>query len=256
LSTSFVRELHKLIPTLKHNKDSFEHLIALYDSETSYADHYIGDLLSQLQLNKNTLIIITSDHGEEFLDHHSLGHGHTLYQELLRVPLIVNLPYASKNTFAATIDEPVSIIDILPSILGALGETSPEELQGIDIIETKKTAKDRNRDYLFAELEKADALKAIINKKWKYIYDYKNQKGQLYNIMQDHHELQNMIHLNPSIAKALQKELFNWVSLSEKNLPETKKVGFPKEIEEKLKALGYITNGELDAQVTEGCHCK
>src|SRR5262249_38284887 len=68
-----------------------QRLEALYDGEVSYHDHELGEFvkrLKQLGLWENTVFVMTSDHGEEFNDHGSWGHGHSLYQELLHVPVL------------------------------------------------------------------------------------------------------------------------------------------------------------------------
>ena len=77
--------------------DDIKYLKALYDSEISFTDEYIGkllDKLKELRLYDNTLIIFTADHGEGFLERgdYWIGHTKTLYQELIHVPLIIKLP--------------------------------------------------------------------------------------------------------------------------------------------------------------------
>jgi arylsulfatase A-like enzyme len=112
-----MEELRASTPTIKKKENMLEYLIALYDSEINYLDYHIGNLIYKLGLDKNSLIVITSDHGEEFLCHGSLGHGNSLYQELIHVPLIIKLPPSYKKPIISVIDEPASIIDIMPTIL-------------------------------------------------------------------------------------------------------------------------------------------
>ncbi|MBN2587459.1 MAG: sulfatase [Candidatus Fermentibacteraceae bacterium] len=111
-------------------------LIDLYDGEIAYTDHQIGRLLRCLRrvgLAGNTLVIITADHGEEFLDHDGVGHGHTLYQELLNVPLVVSGPGIPVGYEE---DALVGQIDILPSVLVYCGVELPPVLEGRNIIST------------------------------------------------------------------------------------------------------------------------
>lgn len=256
LSKMSMKELIKLIPTFKKKKDALEYLIALYDSEISYVDYHLRHLLYKLGLDKNSLIIITSDHGEEFLEHGSLGHAHTLYQELIHVPLIIKLPFPSKYPINSVIDEPVSIIDIMPTILGFSGITIPTEIKGKNLLEEGKWLRKEKRDYLFSELSRWRRIKTVLNKNWKYIFHYKTKKGELYNITKDPREFNNLILQEASTAKKLKRELFNWVSTSPKAPSIKRKFKPSKEIEEKLKSLGYISNGkqkELD-QPPEGCN--
>jgi arylsulfatase A-like enzyme len=77
------------------SQDEVRHLVRLYDLEVAYADRYIGHLLVELErlgLRENTAVILTADHGEEFTEHGWVRHGHSLYRELLHVPLIVVVP--------------------------------------------------------------------------------------------------------------------------------------------------------------------
>ncbi|MBW2276251.1 MAG: sulfatase-like hydrolase/transferase, partial [Deltaproteobacteria bacterium] len=99
------------------------HLEALYDGEITYHDDEIvrlHDHLAENGLLDDTLIIITSDHGEEFFDHGSVGHGHSVYEELLHVPLIVRLPGATAGE-GARCDAEVGLIDVLPTACRILG---------------------------------------------------------------------------------------------------------------------------------------
>jgi len=99
---------------------------------------------------------------------------------------------------------------------------------------------------LFSELSERKTLKTIISKNWKYIFDYKIQKGELYDIVRDHKELDNVIYQEVSIAKELEKELSNWVSNTSKAPSIKKEIQLTEEIEGKLKVLGYISNEEQE----------
>lgn len=244
LSKQTMEELRKSTPTIKKKENMLEYLIALYDSEINYLDYHIGNLIYKLGLDKNSLIVITSDHGEEFLCHGSLGHGNSLYQELIHVPLIIKQPPSYKKPIISVIDEPASIIDIMPTILGVLGITPSKKIMGKNLLEKEEWSRGQKRDYLFSEISQWYVFNAILKNNWKYIYNTCKQEEELYDITKDHEESDNLVHQEVSIAKELRKELLNWASTSPK-APSTKKKTKPsKEIEEKLKALGYISNGE------------
>ena len=78
--------------------DLVETQLAHYDSEINYVDFHIGEIIRNFEFDKNTLLIITSDHGEEFFEHGFSGHGRNLYQEKLHIPLIVKLPFTLRKT--------------------------------------------------------------------------------------------------------------------------------------------------------------
>lgn len=105
-------------------------LEALYDAEISYHDvHFdrIMDGLARRGLADDTLVVVTADHGEEFWDHDSVGHGHSLYEELLHVPLFVRWP---GQAGARRIAGPAGLVDVVPTVFDALGEELPAGLEG------------------------------------------------------------------------------------------------------------------------------
>jgi len=107
------KNIFKKIP-----EPEIRNIIGLYDGEIRYTDEkLIGQLvnkLKQLGLYQQTMIIVTSDHGEEFFDHSGWEHGHTLYDELIKVPLIIKFPDLKyKGQRSKTI---VSLVDLMPTI--------------------------------------------------------------------------------------------------------------------------------------------
>ena len=109
----------------------------LYDAEIRYTDEaLIGGLVDQLKalgLYDRTMLIITSDHGEEFFEHGAWTHGHTLYNETIRIPLLIKYPASrEKGTRVKTI---VRLTDIMPTILEELGVGySQKELDGRSLL--------------------------------------------------------------------------------------------------------------------------
>ena len=126
------------VPNLNHglvemNSAQLEIMVGLYDGELAFTDSQIGRLLSELEARgtlQNTVFVIVGDHGEEFLDHGGFGHGHTLYQEILNVPLIIS----GRSIPIGVNDEVVAQIDILPTILGISGLDVPVWADGLDIL--------------------------------------------------------------------------------------------------------------------------
>jgi choline-sulfatase len=106
-------------------------LQALYDGEISYHDvHFaaIFDGLAKRGLSDETLVVITADHGEEFWDHGSVGHGHSVYDELVHVPLMLRIPGVTEGN--AVLRGDVGLVDVAPTILDALGLPIPETMSG------------------------------------------------------------------------------------------------------------------------------
>lgn len=113
----------------------FRHLMALYDAEIRYTDDTLAQILSVLEESElvgRTAIIVVSDHGEEFLEHGRKGHRLTLYEEVLRVPLIISVP--GLEPASRRVDSVVSIIDLYPTICELLGLDCREEIAGQSLL--------------------------------------------------------------------------------------------------------------------------
>jgi arylsulfatase A-like enzyme len=120
-------------PTLTFNDRDRAHLRALYDGEVSYHDVELGKFfarLKQLGVYDKILFVLTADHGEEMYEHGSYGHGHSVYQELLHVPLIYRRP--GVISAGKRIEETVSTVDVTPTMLGAMGIAIPDVMEGVD----------------------------------------------------------------------------------------------------------------------------
>jgi len=112
--------------------------INAYDDEILYNDKMIGNMVRMLKkknMYSNSIIIITSDHGEEFFEHGNFTHGKSLYDEQLKVPLIIHMPGKTHKT----INEIANQVDILPTILSLLEIPIPKNIDGIDLLNNKRT---------------------------------------------------------------------------------------------------------------------
>ncbi len=111
--------------------DELRRIVSLYDGEIRFTDHNVGRILDRLvacgRLD-DTLIVFTADHGEEFLEHNMLGHGNSLYEEVVRIPLILRYPPLIDG--GRTIDVPVSLVDVAPTILDLCGLDAPQPFYG------------------------------------------------------------------------------------------------------------------------------
>jgi len=116
----------------RHVSDrDLDHLFALYDGEVAWVDHHIGRLLDELTAQgvaEDTLVIVTADHGDEFFEHGGLGHRRTLYEEVIRVPLIVAWP--RRLAPRAGVRGLVVSQDVLPTVLELLDLRAPANITG------------------------------------------------------------------------------------------------------------------------------
>lgn len=186
---------------------------AWYDGKIYEADKRFGNFLaefSKLGLLDKTIIVVASDHGDEYCDHKGFDHGLTLYDELIHVPLIIRIP-AQKTS---SIKEQIRTIDIMPTVLELLqinlGKNIKEQIKGtslVPLIQGKPIRLDAfsETDYLL------QTFKRSLRKSngWKFIYDLKNQERELYNLNTDPAENKNLTESEPKIAYELEQELFS-----------------------------------------------
>ncbi|MBT8454204.1 MAG: sulfatase [Deltaproteobacteria bacterium] len=136
------RRTHLMLDEAKKNPKKYaftkrdkERIEALHDGEISYHDEYFGKFLVKLRelgLEENTIVVVTSDHGEEFQEHGSWGHGHSVYQELLGVPLMFRWPGVVRA--GERIAPVVSTMDIGPTVLEATGVAIPDVFEGRSLL--------------------------------------------------------------------------------------------------------------------------
>jgi arylsulfatase A-like enzyme len=213
---------------LKVTSQELEILKALYDGCISYVDFRVNQLVSYLKeegILDNTLLIITSDHGENFGDHDLMSHCFSLHDTLIRVPLILRYPKVFPQ--GLRIKRQVQTVDIFPTILQILG-IELEGLQGYSLLQD-----DRPRKFIIAEhqifhlaitgiprlspsLYKLDLskyarrLKCIRTDRFKYIWS-SDGRDELYNIYKDPKESKNLIETCPEEARRLKKVLRDWL---------------------------------------------
>jgi arylsulfatase len=116
------------------NPQDRDHLVNMYDGEILWTDAQLGRLFQGIRnsgLTDSLMIVVIADHGDEFLDHGGVDHGHTLYQELLHVPLIIS---GSPLPPGTVVREPVAQMDVFPTILDYLGLPEPPRLEGTSLL--------------------------------------------------------------------------------------------------------------------------
>lgn len=217
-------------------------LIDLYDAEIRQLDDGLERLFSRLREQgelEDTLVVVTADHGEEFFEHGGVLHGQSHYQEMLHVPLILSGPGLPKGR---RISEPVSLIDLAPTLLALFGAPAPATLPGRDLAPLW-----RSRDTswpersLFAEadrtVESRDTERALIRGNWKLVVHRDTGELELYDLAADPREQQNLAQSDPERAIRLAAELTATLA-SERRASELPQVS-PSE-RRQLQSLGYL----------------
>jgi arylsulfatase A-like enzyme len=194
-----------------------DHIVALYDGEIAFADRAIGELIDGVAkrgLRDRTLVVFLSDHGEEFFDHGGLDHGHSLFDELIHVPLVVSLPGRISPT--TRISQYVRLVDVMPTILDLLGLEQPPHLEGVSLkpllIRTGTPHRGGER-LLPPGICYAEALRHRITTKsltaypWKLIYDVSTQERLLFDLEADPGEQENLMAAGGWLAPAAETAL-------------------------------------------------
>lgn len=240
-----------------NNQLDFNRVISLYDGEIRYVDSQIQNLVSHLKeqgIYDNSLIIITSDHGEEFMERGLMAaHGHTLYNELLHVPLVMKFP---KGKWSKTfINDPVGLADLLPTVLDYLEISPPKHIQGISLIKAIKNGgvdSSLTKRIIFSERElrelggtdlKMETSAQTLSEKY---YQRVNKPDEFYDISLDPEEQKNIFgtrkeresNLQDQVKKYRRKNKTLHLLSLDQQPPST--VDMDEELEDQLRALGYL----------------
>ncbi len=213
-------------------------LIASYDGEIRYVDSIIENLFNILEKSRNiqnNIVIITSDHGEAFYEHSGWEHSHSLYNELLHVPLIIKAPCFDADL---RINSYVRSIDIFPTILSLAEISVPDGLMGKSLINGPNLS-----EIVYSELiTRGYEGRSLIMNEIKYSeYFYGNKiKKELFFLSDDPAEKENMYNEHAEVRKMYFEKLQNIVEKISEGTLQPEKVILDEETKESLKALGYI----------------
>jgi arylsulfatase A-like enzyme len=153
----------------------------------------ITEALERLGLDKNTIVVFTTDHGELLGDHGLWMKGPFHYEQLINVPLIISWP--GKIAEGRTADSLVSLVDVVPTLLSLCGIEIPEELDGLDMKSVVKDEKSVIRDHVLVECTddpKGLRLKTIVTERYKLTYYRGEDFGELYDLKEDPKERINL----------------------------------------------------------------
>lgn len=215
----------KIVPSAR----DIEHLEALYDGEISYWDAYLGQMLGYLQskgLLDNALIVVTGDHGESFGEHGKWAHGSALYEEQVRVPLVMR--YTGRIAPGQVVTTPVQSMDLMPTILEYAGAAVPNGLQAVSLVPLAAGMRDVPPRDVYSELDGLTDekhwgywiaprvnMRSIQRGDWKLIYYAGDgHVDELYQLQPGFPlETENLIGAEPTRAEELLQTLSAWFHL-------------------------------------------
>lgn len=193
----------------KISQKNIDRFKAAYDQEIRYLDDQLREFFNSLpqKIIDNSIIILTSDHGEAFGEHDFLEHNNIPYQELIHVPLLIRIP----NHTGKVVDQPVSLLDLAPTILRNYSILPPEEFRGINLLDLfyldsheqrvikseffghtseAVNSKSNETELITSNLIK-NTTRSGIFKNWKVI-KHRNSPPELYNLKNDFNEKNNL----------------------------------------------------------------
>jgi arylsulfatase A-like enzyme len=233
--------------------DDLRHIEELYDAGIRQLDNELGRLFALMASEgafDPALILITSDHGEEFMDHGRMDHFLTMHQEIIRVPLIVRGPGVPAGL---RIETPVSLVDLSPTILAFADVSKPPTTDGLDLTpllrgETPTAFDDR---YLFGEASGGltyammmegiyPIYRSIRRGKHKLIHNSKENSWTLYDLELDPGETQDIAADRPDITAELSAEIRARYAGFDPNPAPTFVFVLDGYELERLRALGYV----------------
>ena len=236
------------------------HICALYDEDSFYADHMLGELLAQLRergYGDRTTMLVIADHGEEMQEHGNWGHGPALYNEVMRVPLVAHGPLI---TARGRVDLPANLYDIMPTMLDLLDLPQPYDLFGVSLrplmqagVENRDPELTPGRTIFISHHRwraKGYSEYAVVEAaRWKLIYHYMHEdqpnyptpaRFELYDLEADPEEKNDLYSAHPEIARRLMCRL---VAYARQQFPyeRTKdELQYDPEQLRELRSLGYV----------------
>jgi len=231
----------KSITTAQRNR-----FVGLYEKSLQYLDNQIGRLMGHIErlgFDSNTLVIVVSDHGEEFLDHGRWGHWESnLFDEILKVPLIIRIP---NQPSGQVIRQQVRLLDLMPTILDLCGIPLPGNLMGASLVPLLASRE--------AEYEGGEAISEMRRGAWhrvsvrtesfKYIWDSKRpNQPDLYDLRTDPGEKHNVSEHYPQQVKKFQASVDAHLANVAATEPQTAAQGLEidEEVSKRLRDLGYL----------------
>lgn len=214
-------------------------LVDLYDGNLLMADAAVGRVFDALRRSgrwDDTLVVLTADHGEAFMEHDRIGHNTTLHDEMLHVPLLVRLPRGQLPRHDP--DRLAAVADVVPTVLGRLGIEAPPGLFGLDLF--APPAEDGSSRLLFARTSHPQLpWLAVRTERWKAIVWPPRQVQMLFDLVEDPGESRNLLLDRPWIFTGLGLLLRDHLEATATGAAG-EAVDLSEEEKRALRALGYV----------------
>jgi arylsulfatase A-like enzyme len=232
------------------------HVVSLYDGEIAQVDERIGAILDEIDaqgLRDDTLVVLTSDHGEELYQHNRFFlHAWSIYDSVLHVPLLLRLPGVLPA--GRQVDGVIRIEDIAPTILALVGIAVPESFEGESLLPAIQTGRSASSRFVISEL--GPGIVSLRSDRWHYIYNPKGYSSpatidgdrgdrglfqieteELYDVARDPRETRNLAADRPEVAAELRERAERWLAEDESDFQP---YDVNPELLEELRVMGYV----------------
>ncbi|MCK5377054.1 MAG: sulfatase [Acidobacteria bacterium] len=225
---------------LRPTPEDLQHVIALYDGNLLAADSAVQEVLLALQARprwKNTVVLITADHGDAFLEHGRTGHNSTVYDEMLRVPFILRMPEEFDGE-GIDVDRLVTLADIVPTLLATIPARVNTPLDGVDLTEVPEPGRKEPGRLFVARAISNFPLLALRTERWKVVLtDWGH--GELYDLHRDPEEQHDISLENRPVFVGMSQLLARRLGAPPLLEPTSKATDVSDADREMLEALGY-----------------
>lgn len=208
-----------------------EGLTALYDGEVHRVDRLVGGLIGKLEardLGDRTLVVFASDHGQEFSDHGLYTYGHSLYDEVQRVPLILAGPGVASP--GSAVDTPVTLLDLAPTLQEVAGAQLPAEAEGRSLVPALRgQALEEVAVYAESMYRIPQELKSLRRSGYKLIYNVDDGQFALYDLDTEPAELRDVAKEASEVADTMLSELLGWMEHTSQVARELPRAAPPRE---------------------------
>lgn len=211
---------------------------ARYAANVLDFDRRIAPFLNEVrssELNEKTVLVLTSDHGEELLEHGGWDHGFNLYEHQIRVPLVIRAPGA--RGAGERVSRRANLVDVMPTLLALVKVTAPEGVEGEDLFASEKV------DAIsFASATKhREGVHALRTDRYKLLFDAKTGSVSLFDLEADPSEYRDIASENEADARKLLGALSRHIEEGRRKRLQPESAVIPEEIRKRLESLGYLT---------------